>query len=550
MTPLRRSPRRSPRSRRAVRNRLLLVPLVALLLGAVAPVVTAGPAVANTSITGAGSTWSSIAIDQWRADVARQGLSINYQALGSTAGRSYYYEDQVDFAVSEIPFQPELKDPVTGQDIYPDEISRAAHRPYAYMPIVAGGTSFMYHLDVNGSRVTNLNLTRDVLAKIFTGVIQYWDDPAVKATNGQISGIPHLKIIPVIRSDGSGTTAQFTAFMANQTPSVWTAFCTKVGIHLSPCPATSLYPSFDGAIGQSLSEGVAAYVAAPYSNGAITYVEYGYAKARGFPVAAIQNHAGYYIQPVAAAVSDALQGAAFNADGTQVLNGVYNYPDRSAYPVSSYSYMIVPKTTANPFTTDKGATLGKFIIYFVCAGQQKAEALGYAPLPKPLVENAFKAESQIPGAPAPPPLTQCSNPTLTGGYHPPPPPVNTGNGGGSSTTTSAPGTVTANGSHPNGTGGGTKQAAAGPGSKAASSSDGTGTVGGGGGSTPGIDGQVVSNISPVTLPRRDGPVPLTFYIAAALMALAVIFGPPLIALQVRRARVPGARSALDDQAAS
>ena len=70
-----------------------------------------------------------------------------------------------------------------GNVIYYDEVSRAAHRPYAYMPIVAGGTSFMYHLDINGKRVTDLNLSGDAVAKIFTGVIKFWDDPAIKATN-------------------------------------------------------------------------------------------------------------------------------------------------------------------------------------------------------------------------------------------------------------------------------------------------------------------------------------------------------------------------------
>src|SRR5262249_26016203 len=85
------------------------------------------------------------------------------------------------------------------------------------------------------------------------------------------------------------------------------------------------------------------------------------------------------------------------------------------YPISSYSYMIVPTTTASPFSTDQGDTLGRFILYFLCAGQQKAKQLGYSPLPKNLVQYAFDAEKLIPGAPAPPPIDQCNNPTITGG---------------------------------------------------------------------------------------------------------------------------------------
>jgi len=83
----------------------------------------------------------------------------------------------------------------------------------------------MYHLDVNGQRQTNLRLSPTTIAKIFTGVISNWNDPAITADNGR--AFPSLPIVPVIRSDGSGTTAQFTAFMANQTPTVWQAFCTR-----------------------------------------------------------------------------------------------------------------------------------------------------------------------------------------------------------------------------------------------------------------------------------------------------------------------------------
>ena len=140
---------------------------------------------------------------------------------------------------------------------------------------------------------------------------------------------------------------------------------------------------------------------------------------------------------VAQAVAIALQGARINPDGTQVLGGVYNFPDNRAYPVSSYSYMIVPTTEVAPFTRAKGDPLGRYILYFLCAGQQKAEQLGYSPLPKNLVQLGFDAVRKIPGAPAPPPITSCSNPTITGdfitGAAPPPDPDDGGGGGGGST---------------------------------------------------------------------------------------------------------------------
>ena len=313
---------------RIARRALGAATLVVGLLGS----TMALPAHAGVTITGAGSTWSSIAVTQWAADVARQGLSVNFQPNGSTAGRVFYYSSQVDFAVSEIPFQDNYCD-ATGTACT-NELGFAARRPYVYMPIVAGGTSFMYNLVINGKRFTDLRLAPDALAKIFTGVITRWNDPAIAADNPGVP-LPALAIKPVIRSDGSGTSAQFTAFMASQTPAVWNAFCAKVG--LSPCRATSLYPEFDGSVAQQFSDGVAAFVAAPYNNGAITYVEYGYAKQRSFPVASMLNAAGYYTQPTPQAVAIALQGARLNPDRTQVLDGVYRNPDARTYPVSSYS---------------------------------------------------------------------------------------------------------------------------------------------------------------------------------------------------------------------
>ena len=405
----------------SVRRFFARVAAVGLIVVAVMPFGVL-PAHADESIDGAGSTWSQIAVDQWRADVARQGLSINYQGVGSTSGRVFYYQDQTDFAVSEIPFTSGYRD-ATGT-VVTDEVKLAAHRPYAYLPIVAGGTSFMYHLEVNGQRFTNLQLSPETLAKIFTGAVTNWNDPAITADNPS-AHIPSIPIRVVVRSDGSGTTAQFTAFMASQTPTTWSAFCRRVGLNASPCPSVSLWPDIN-ARSQQFSDGVADYVAAPYNNGAITYVEYGYALQRGYPVASILNQAGFYVQPTAQDVAIALQGTGINPDGTQDLRGVYTFRDPRAYPVSSYSYMIVPTTTAAGFSAAKGVTLSKFILYFVCVGQQKAAQLGYSPLPKNLVQLAFAAVNRIPGHVAPPPIDQCNNPTITGafiaGNAPPPPP--------------------------------------------------------------------------------------------------------------------------------
>jgi phosphate ABC transporter phosphate-binding protein len=506
--------------------------------GAIATIVAlctmllpAAPAMATyATINGAGSTWVSIAINQWQADVARQGLPVNFLANGSTAGRVYYYLNQADFAASEIPFQASYLD---GNGQTTNEIAQAAHRPYAYLPDVAGGTSFMYHLDVNGQRVTNLRLSPTTLAKIFTGVITNWNDPAISADNGNQT-FPSLPIVPVIRSDGSGTSAQFTAFMANQTPTIWQAFCTKEHINLNPCPATSIYPPFTGSVAQQLSDGVAGFVATPSNNGSITYVEYGYAKQRGFPVASILNQAGYYTQPTALNVAIALTKAVINKDRTQNLLSVYTNPDPRAYPVSSYSYLIVPTTPVFGFNTAKGATLGRFILYAVCVGQTKAAELGYSPLPANLVQYAFDAEKLIPGAPAPPPLNQCANPTITGQFSlkdaPPPPPG------------SKAGTPPA-GDNPTGSGGQTQS----QGSTNGGGTGGSGLTGATNTTTAtvaanGLTGAARSNNNqalgatrdaasgPIDLPGKHDPMPVALYILAGAIVLLVIFAPPGVAV--------------------
>jgi phosphate transport system substrate-binding protein len=525
----------SARVNRWIVRRTVRVAVATLLVAAVVP-LRAHAAYADASIDGAGSTWSQIAIDQWRADVARQGLSINYQGVGSTSGRVFYYQDQTDFGVSEIPFTPAYRD-ISGS-VITDEVSLASHRPYAYLPIVAGGTSFMYHLDVNGQRYTDLRLSPETLAKIFTRDITNWNDPAVAADNPQLH-IPSLPIHIVVRSDGSGTTAQFTAYLASKATALWNTFCRRSGLNVDPCPSVSLWPDINTP-SQQFSDGVADYVAAPYNNGAITYVEYGYALQRGYPVASILNRAGYYTQPTAHDVAIALQGATINADGTQNLQGVYDFRDARAYPVSSYSYMIVPTSTATPFNANKGITLSKFILYFLCVGQQKAEQLGYSPLPRNLVQVAFDALQRIPGHVAPPPIAQCDNPTITGSFvtgNAPPPPASTRQGAPPPTTQTNLGPQTPGQSTIGGSGGRSgarsttptslRQAAAGAKRDAKASGDKT---------LAGVDGGLAAARQQITAPPARDPLPLLLYVVAAIFAVLAVFGPPAFALALKRRR--------------
>jgi phosphate transport system substrate-binding protein len=389
------------------------------------------------------------------------------------------------------------------------------------MPIVAGGTSFMYHLDVGGQRITDLRLSGATIAKIFTGAITNWADPAITADDGR--HLPSLAITPVVRSDGSGTSAQFTAYMSSVFPNTWNPFCSRTLNLPSPCPPTSLYPYFGNSRAQSGSDGVANFVAAPYNNGAITYVEYGYALNRSFPVVSVLNQAGYFVQPTAEDVAIALSRAHINADRTQDLHGVYTNPDPRAYPVSSYSYMIVPTTTAAPFTADKGDTLGKFILYFLCTGQQKAKQLGYSPLPPNLVQFGFDAEKLIPGAPAPPPLSQCSNPTITGAFtttNAPPPPASARYGSsrssGNASSGAGPSGATPTGSNAAGT-----NAVKGSKTKRTAAGDNLGTD------------QAITAVPIATTGPNDN-VSIAVYAAVAAVIFLLVFGPPTLFIVFRR----------------
>jgi phosphate ABC transporter phosphate-binding protein len=366
------------------------------------------PAQAATSyvpISGAGSSWSANAVEQWRTNVQQYGMRVNFASTGSSDGRNQFRNGTVDYAVSEIPYG--LRD---GSVVD----SPPANRPFAYMPIVAGGTAMMYNLTSGGKQITNLRLSGEVITKIFTGTITKWDDAAIKADNPSVS-LPSRKIVPVVRSDGSGSTAQFTAWMTAKFPALWGSYCNAAG-RGSGCGLTSNFPviSGKGFVAQPNSTGVAGYVKQRANDGTITYVEYSYALNAGFPVAKVLNQSGYYVEPTAQNVAVGLLGAKINSDLTSNLTGVYNNSDARAYPMSSYSYMIVPTSNANNFTNDKGNTLGSFAKYFLCEGQQQAPALGYSPLPINLVKSGFDQIKKIPGAASIAlDISKCNNPTFS-----------------------------------------------------------------------------------------------------------------------------------------
>ncbi|MBU4335243.1 MAG: phosphate ABC transporter substrate-binding protein PstS, partial [Actinobacteria bacterium] len=390
------------------------VGLVAFLLS-VLVVVQSLPARADyTALQGDGSSWSAGIINQWISDAEPMGMRVDYTASGSSAGRKSFATGQDDFAVSEIPFQG--TDPVT------KEVDDT-NRDYAYLPIVAGGTAFTYHVEQAGELMREVRLSGATLAKIFTNQITNWNDAAIKADNNGRE-FPDLEIAPVVRSDGSGTTAQFTRWLDAQYPALWKACNGQSGL-------TSYYPICDDSgrmVGQSGSDGVMNKITSSAGNGTIGYVEYSYALNADYPVVKVLNAAGYYVEPTAYNVAVALTKARINEDSssknylTQILDDVYTNADPRAYPLSSYSYLIMPTGADDPklSTTSKRQTLVDFMSYALCTGQVQAAPYGYSPMPLNLVQAAMKQLVRLKEADpnvsiAATDVTACGNPTFIAG---------------------------------------------------------------------------------------------------------------------------------------
>jgi phosphate transport system substrate-binding protein len=396
--------------RRRIRAALLAA---GLMVGLSAIAMPAGAATTHARIEGSGSSWAENAINQWIADVNAQGLQVVFTGSGSAQGRKDYALRTTDFGISDIGYLG--TDPVSGQS------DTAQGRPYAYLPIVAGGTSFPYNILVGGKQVNNLRLSGLTLAKIFTNAITNWNDPAITAdNNGRV--LPSLPIIPVVHSEGSGSTYQFTAYLAKQFPQIWNTFSGN------PNP-TEYFPRAGSQIAQNGSDGVMNFVRSKTANGAIGFDEYSYGLLSNTPVAKIENAAGYFTLPSQYAVAVALTQAIINEDPTsanyllQDLHNVYSYSDPRTYALSSYSYMILPIGTNaqdTQMTTAKRQTLADFMYYSLCLGQKEMGPIGYSPLPINLVTAGFSQIAKLQVADSGVDLTQrdastCNNPTFIPG---------------------------------------------------------------------------------------------------------------------------------------
>lgn len=326
----------------------LLGILVLLIAGLLVP--PAADAAAYAQIEGSGATASELLVEQWIADAAGDGLKVVYNGVGAARGRSDFAHTSTDFGISELPFQG-------GDD--------ASDRPYAYVPLLATGLAFPYHLERDGRLVEGLRFSAGTLARIFAGDVTSWSDPAIAADNNG-RRLPGTPIRTVVRADGSATTHVLTGYLAEQASDIWAACGSD---------ATQYFPQACGGKAVSGSDQVVNTVRAAAGDGTIGYVESNYAAPADVPVAAVQNAAGRYVHPDWWAVSLAVRG-----DTT----------DRRSYPLSYVTSAIVPTAADDPrMTTAKRQALVDFLSYAVCAGQLKAAPFGYAPLPLERVRQAF-----------------------------------------------------------------------------------------------------------------------------------------------------------------
>lgn len=532
------------------------------------------PAAAETkpTITGTGSSYAALAIDQWVAEVSGlYGDNVNYSTQSSVIGLNDFAQyPQVDFGASEIGYS-------TGQA----DQEPPAGFTYQYLPDIAGATCLDYNLTTPfGQKITNLRLDSSVMAGIFSGAITYWDDPKIKTLNPGVD-LPHEPIIVVYRTDASGDNYIFSDYLYTTQPTAWNAFTSALG---QPSGAQALWPlpptgdrsvgsytfgNWSGATGSNIASG---YV---YQNrGAITYVETGYALLHHDPCASVQNSSGTYVKPSEAADAIALQNDSLRPDLEQTLTPVFQSSESRAYPISAYSYLVMAEQSE--IQKDKQPIEAQFIQFLACAGQEAAGQLGYSPLPPNLVQADFAAVDRIDGVQLPTPTaSNCPDPYVTGAFNAAPPPtVST-----TPTPSTSPGAATspistsgsgsshssANGSTSSHSSSGKSGSGSGSGSSATSGTGHSSTTSGSRGSTsttiaaantgitlhsPGRKHRnVLTSVLPppgqvrgeAILTAVNRLVPLPRSVAAAIVAcsilfLAVLVVPPLIASDVNRRR--------------
>jgi phosphate transport system substrate-binding protein len=314
----------------------------------------------QVSLTGAGASFPAPLYQRWFIDLNKKipNLQVNYQSVGSGAGVEQFTAKTVNFGASDTAMKDEEIAKVNGDVMM--------------LPMTAGSIVIAYNLP----GVEQLNLTQQAMLDIFLGKITQWNDPAIAAANEGVE-LPDLPITVVHRSDGSGTTGVFTKNLSAMSPE-WES---SVGEG-----KTVEWPTGVGAKG---NEGVTAQI--QQTEGAIGYIEYGYAKNNNVAFAALENKAGEFVVPTAESTSATLAAVELPED----MRAFVTNPDGpESYPIVTYTWMLVYPTYDDP-TIAK--SVEAMIEYGLNEGQEVSDSLGYIPLPPSVREQvAAKADSISP----------------------------------------------------------------------------------------------------------------------------------------------------------
>lgn len=318
---------------------------------------------AATTMNGAGSTFIDPIFAKWMEAYSKvdSDLELNYQAIGSLQSVEGLLSHSIDFAASDAPLHLEQLD-------QPECLT-------LFFPATLGAVVVIFNIpEIPAS--TRIKLSGPVLADIFLGKIRKWNDPAIVAVNPG-TALPDRNIIVVYRQDGSGTTYTFTDYLS------------KVSSDWAKSAGAGMVVRWPGGLHAPGNEGVAETVQS--QAGGIGYVELTYAKQKKIPFTLIQNRTGAWVDA-------SPDGMAAAADGlmdkmpSDLEESITDAPGQSAYPITSYSYLLFFKRQIDPTKTE---ALSKFLVWALHDGQSYAGELDCAPLPSKVVELAERQLKQI-----------------------------------------------------------------------------------------------------------------------------------------------------------
>src|SRR2546425_5425219 len=309
-------------------------------------------ALAQVQLNGAGATFPNIIYSNWMLtyNQGHPDVKLNYQSIGSGGGIRQFSDGTVDFGATDAPMTDSAITAISGNVLH--------------IPTVLGAVVAAYTLPEVSQPV---RITPDVLADIFLGKVTKWNDARLASINPGVT-LPNQDIIVVHRSDGSGTSF------------VWTDYLSKVSPEWAQKVGRGPSVNWPVGLGGRGNEGVAATVR--QTPGAVGYIELGYALINKIPFGTLRNRSGNWIAPSLESVTAAAAGAMKDmGPNTDFRVSITDLPGTQAYPVSSFTWLLVHKTYSD---APKARALVQFIWWVETEGQAKTIELGYAPLPKDL----------------------------------------------------------------------------------------------------------------------------------------------------------------------